>query len=379
MPPIDHLNLFISNRDEYGWSKISDGNYVLSSGRWKFGAWSHSVVLVQPRNHPAARDAAVLYITGGNANALDIAEAQAIADRSGVPVALLFHVPNQPLYDRIEDDLIAHTFERFIETGDRDWPLLFPMVRAAVRAMDMLQELGMERFIVTGASKRGWTSWLTAATGDPRLVGVAPMVIDNLNFPAQMQHQVESWGGYSEQISDYTSRELQDEMDSVRGFELVQMMDPIQYVDRIRCPILIVNGSNDRYWTVDALSLYWGKLPGTKRCLIVPNAGHLLGDKRLMIETLGAFARASAAGDVLPDFGARLERGTATVEAPGAQWTRIWAAASESLDFRDAGWSITADGVSFPKGNVAVMAEARFQDGFGDYSLSTPVRVLTAP
>jgi PhoPQ-activated pathogenicity-related protein len=331
MHPCDHLNRFVSDRSGYEWRAGNVvGSYELVSGPWKQGAWTHTVIVVSPAEAGPSKTA-VLYITGGDPNSLDLDEAHRIADRSGLPVAMLFHIPNQPLFDRWEDDLIAHTFEQFIETGDYSWPLLFPMARAAIRAMDLLQEQGFHDFVVTGASKRGWTTWLAAATGDPRIAGIAPMVIDNLNFPAQMAHQVASWGGYSEQIQDYTSRELQSEMSSDLGSELTTMMDPVNYLDRISRPILIINGANDRYWTVDALSLYWHKLPPTTRCLIVPNVGHILGDKLLMTETLAAFARACATGEVLPNP-------YDLSDSQSLELIRVWTASSKTLDFRDAEW-----------------------------------------
>lgn len=327
--------------------------YAMTSQVWRGIAWTHTIVVVTPAI-VMDNATAVLYVTGGDPNELDIREAQEIADNSGLRVALLFNIPNQPIWDRWEDDLVAHTFEQYIDSGDVTWPLLFPMTRAAIRAMDLLEsQTPAQRFVVTGASKRGWTTWLAAATGDPRIAGVAPMVIDNLNFPAQMCHQVESWGGYSEQIEDYTSRDLQDEMNSVRGTQLTVMMDPINYIDRIQCPILIVNGTNDRYWTVDALSLYWDELPPSKRCLIVPNVGHILGDKVRMVETLCAFAAACARRELLPEVvaeyvcsdshvGARVTvSGASSREFPE---TILWAAFSESLDFRDSEWLVESWG-----------------------------------
>src|SRR5438093_4658446 len=108
-----------------------------------------------------------------------------LARKTRAPVAFLYHIPNQPLLDgKKEDALIAETFVRYLKTKDGAWPLLFPMVKSLVRAMDALQdfckkELGLEirRFIVSGASKRGWTTWLTGAV-DPRVEAIVPVVID---------------------------------------------------------------------------------------------------------------------------------------------------------------------------------------------------------
>jgi len=85
-----------------------------------------------------------------------------LARRTGIPAAHLYDVPNQPLFDGLrEDELLAHTLSQAHDTGDTTWPLLFPMVKAAVRALDTIGAVcGDEggtapaRFVVQGASKR---------------------------------------------------------------------------------------------------------------------------------------------------------------------------------------------------------------------------------
>ena len=95
-------------------------------------------------------------------------------------VAELRMVPNQPLTfsddgkPRVEDEMIAYTWDKFLRTGDESWPARLPMTKAAVRAMDTVTayaaglpaKVKVDRFVVSGASKRGWTTWTTAAVDD---------------------------------------------------------------------------------------------------------------------------------------------------------------------------------------------------------------------
>ena len=355
------------------------------------------------------KDTVLLFITGGGIGGLpdkeDMEMGAKLAQLAGVAVVFLHQTPNQPLLgDRVEDDLISETFLRYLETRDATWPLLFPMVKSAVSAMTAIQEFGKEKyevsvdkFVVTGGSKRGWTTWLTAVADD-RVAGIAPIVIDTLNLPAQMKHQIDCWGEYSEQIADYTTKGLIDVMIEEPNNPLWGWVDPYTYRSKLSLPKLIVNGTNDRYWTVDAMSLYWDGLVGEKHVRYVPNAGHGLGDgKEGALASVAAFTQHIAAGTPMPklewnfdedDKQLRLRIGS----TPPPKSVRLWVARSGSKDFRDAVWESNElevsdnDGgngegsayvgvVQKPEtGYVACFGEATFEDGPIQYNLSTVLR-----
>ena len=374
----------------------------LTSQQWQGIVWKHALQVYEPAElrHPGH---VLLFVTGGGTGGRpgpgDIQRGLILAKLCGARVATIHQVPNQPLFDgRKEDDLITDTWLKYLETGDETWPLLFPMVKSAVKAMDALEELAaaewktpIEGFVITGASKRGWTSWLTAVA-DKRIIATAPMVIDVLNFRPQMKHQLDSWGKYSEQINDYTSKGLVKEGDETpRDTQLRLMMDPYTYRKQLTLPKLLVNGTNDRYWVEDAMSLYWDDLVGPKYVLQVPNAGHGLdGGHELALSTIAAFFHHAATKTPLPALQwehAKSADGFAlTVNsnvAPKSAY--LWMAHSETKDFRDSKWQsqqLVAGSNSFvgsvPKpeqGNVAYYSELRFDYHGLPYSLCTVIRV----
>ena len=232
-----------------------------------------------------------------------------IANACGAPVAVLRQVPNQPLYgDKTEDTLIAYTFQQFFETKDNSWPLLLPMVKSAVKGMDTIQEFcgkefgqKIEKFVVSGGSKRGWTTWLTGAA-DSRVSAIAPMVIDVLNMSPQMDYQLEAWGEYSEQINDYTELDLPKRMKEPEGQPLLAIVDPYSYRSKLTMPKLIFIGTNDPYWPVDAVKWYFKDLVGESYIHYVPNVGHGLGDGKQAVRALAAFFALSANGSKHPSI-----------------------------------------------------------------------------
>ncbi len=137
--------------------------------------WKHWMLVSKPDN--VKTSIGLLYISGGSNDgpAPNKAEAMtsAIAKATGSVVTELKMVPNQPLVfagekqGRKEDALIAYSWDKFLRTGDERWPARLPMTKSAVRALDTITsfcaseaggKLNVDRFVVCGGSKRGWTT-----------------------------------------------------------------------------------------------------------------------------------------------------------------------------------------------------------------------------
>jgi PhoPQ-activated pathogenicity-related protein len=428
-PPDGPLGAYLGRpQPAYRWTVKSDEQVgevtvlrlELVSQTWRGRPWTHrlNVVLPRPAEGDRARPGdAILAISGSGGEEETLGLVQTLATRLGVPVAVLHDVPNQPLLPDEspdgrglrEDALIAQTFADYMKTGDVDAPILLPMTRAAVAAMDALGELSdqraragawpygrLERFVTTGASKRGWTTWLTAVAAPQRVIGIAPIVYDNLNVAAQLKRHFEVWGHPSPMIHDYTERGLLQLLASPRGKELMAIVDPWSYRDRLALPKMALMGTNDTYWPVDALQLYRGDLPGELFCHYVPNAGHTAG-LSILDAVAGFFDHVTHRTPPLPTLALTVapRRGATVSIGEGAARgrvlaARVWAARVDGKDFTKATWEpadAQADGAGWTadlparckapgNGSVALFGEVELSssDG-GRFRLDTPVQV----
>ena len=390
------------DREQSG-ERIYDLHFV--SQVWQGRKWRHQLQIYRPAE-AAPKSTMLLWVTGGSATPPTISLGLELARRINAPVAFLYHIPNQPLLEGNlwEDDLIAETFVRYLESEDESWPLLSPMVKSVVKAMDVLQEFGkkewsapIDKFIVAGASKRGWTTWLTAAV-DKRVAAIAPVVIDVLNMRAQMPRQLKAFGAYSSRLAAYSSRGLLPIPETPAGRRLLSMVDPWAYRDRLTMPKLIINGTNDFYWATDALNLYWDGIPDNKWVLYVPNAGHNLRrqdrprQEQLndLINGLAAFSRHQISGKPMPSLRWEHERVNGQLRltidaAPRPVGARLWIAQSATPDFRAAQWreqevslkdgKIIGEVTPPEKGHLAFFGELDYAIDGVRYHLSTQVRM----
>ena len=386
----------------------------MRSQTWREKEWVHELVIFVPKR--ITNNEALIHISGGSANEQTgepnyhswddslIGFMSGIATRCEALTAILWQVPRQPLYDgKYEDELVSFTFHNFQQDGDYSWPLLFPMTKSAIRAMDAIEEFSAKRghavrsnrFVSNGISKRGWTTWLTAASGDERVVAIAPMVIDILNMPVSVPYQRHMFGSYSIHIQDYVNLGLTEELVTPAGRELVAMIDPYSYRDKYTIPKMLFFGTNDEFWTVDAVKNYIDGIPGKKYTSYVTNAGHSLGDKQAAVSTLEAFFAQTIEGMKYPrfDYSVKEQQGSALLtlktERKALQEVIVWEAKSVNKDFRQSKFIPTEQGihhkgkarveVKFPRQGYKafiVMAKYSHPNGGEPYNITT--RMFTA-
>ncbi len=256
--------------------------------------WRHWLTIYVPQDVKATTG--LLFIGGGSKT--DKAPVKPdpflveTAKVTGSVVSSIRDIPNEPLTfkeegkPRTEDEIIAYTWQKYLKTGDETWPLRLPMTKAVVRAMDTITafcaggpagRVKVDQFFVAGGSKRGWTTWTTAAVDD-RVVGVAPLVIDLLNIVPSFQHHYRAYGFFAPAVKDYQDMGIMDATDTAEYRNLMRLVEPYSYRDRYKFPKYIVNSSGDQFFLPDSSQFYFDDLPGEKYIRYVPNTDHSLKD-----------------------------------------------------------------------------------------------------
>lgn len=278
--------------------------------------WRHWLNIIRPQEVKGS--VGLLFIAGGsNTDALPKNPDRMLlgfAQKAKIVVAELRMIPNQPLtfageQPRKEDELIAYTWDRYLKTGDETWPARLPMTKSAVRAMDTVTAfcrtpeaggLRVDRFIVSGGSKRGWTAWTTAAV-DRRVAAVVPCVIDLLNLTKSFQHHWQAYGFWAPAVNDYVKMGLMDGMDHPRWKQLMKIVEPYEYRSRLTMPKFMINASGDQFFLPDSSQFYFRDLIGEKYLRYVPNADHSLKNSDVA-ESILSFVQAMVNGTPRPNF-----------------------------------------------------------------------------
>ncbi|EGV32142.1 PhoPQ-activated pathogenicity-related protein PqaA type [Thiorhodococcus drewsii AZ1] len=264
--------------------------------------WRHELLIAVPWIfHSGNQGTAILIVNGGgnikpggteNDELLGI-----MAATTGSVVAMLSQVPNQPLQfadesaPREEDAILAYGMDKYLTTGDPEWLPQLPMTKAVVRALDSIQTFAatypgvwptlptIDDAIIVGGSKRGWTTWLTAAVESSkgeasRIRAILPASIDLLHLDAQFDHHWEAYGFYAPAIQDYVDFDIPCRTATPEGQAMLEIIDPYAYRDRLTMPKLVVNSSGDQFFLPDSSQFYWAGLPEPKQLRYSFNTDH---------------------------------------------------------------------------------------------------------
>ena len=331
----------------------------LTSQRWleqevEQPLWKHWLVVVTPAN--VTSDVGFLYIGGGrndrNPPAAPAPWLVEAARDTGTVVAELRMVPNQPVVfkndparkPRTEDDFIAYTWNQFLRTGDDRWPARLPMTKSAVRAMDTLTAFSaspagggrkVARFVVAGASKRGWTTWATAAV-DNRVIAIVPAVIDLLNVEPSFEHHFRAYGTYSDAVKDYVEQGIMKWLGTPQFRALMKIEEPFEYRARLTLPKLLLNASGDQFFLPDSSRFYFDQLRGEKHLRYVANTSHSL-DKSDALQSVQAFYASVVKDTPRPEFTWSFEKDGAirVVAKTRPDAVTLWQATNpDARDFR---------------------------------------------
>ena len=332
-PTVPAFDSFVADKSHYAWAEkwsthtggANTTTLSVTSQHWRSEAevdrveWKHSVALSYFDGAPSKT--ALVVLLGGKNDAdvqpgdSNIKTLENLALAVGTPVVFVSGVPSNALSfidggtNLSEDDLVAPTWDRVLLTGDPTWSAYFPMARAAIRSMDAAQEFmaqqdhPIDRFVVTGYSKRGATTYLVAAA-DKRVVAMAPGVFDFLDFRAQAAHHLAVYGAPAAAVKPYAQLNLLERFATPEADVLLATSDPFAYRDRFTMPKLLLASPGDQFFLPDSMQFYRSSLPGETLVRYVANTDHSLADvdgKSVDgLSTLTGWYRAIATGKKRP-------------------------------------------------------------------------------
>jgi PhoPQ-activated pathogenicity-related protein len=275
-----------------------------SHSQTPFNKWWHWVTIIRPT--VVTHRTAFAMINGGSFGTRMPTsvptEMGLIATQTQSVVVLIAQIPNQGITfenqtrTRVEDDLIAFTWRRFLETGDSNWIAQLAMVKGSCKSMDAAKAFlaqhhntVIDKWVVSGASKRGWTTWLVGAVRHREIAAIVPIVIPVLNTKRAMQHIYRSYCFWPHSLRDYVHEKITSLMYTQMMKNLTDIVDPIQYKSVLTMPKFIVSATGDQFFAPDTVDFFYSSLQGETHVRDIPNADHSLRNTDAMLSIVAFY------------------------------------------------------------------------------------------
>ena len=326
--------------------------WVQHSDGFKTSIWSHQMMIIVP-NDLKIRNKAVIYNTGacnehpGTPKGTDEEPLamNAVSSQIGVITVALFQIPNcHMIYEtdpskrgRSEDAMLAWAWKNFMDTGDHEWLPRLPMAKAVMKAMQAVEEYTTQEkiaeidgWLVAGASKRGWTTWMVGAAAEkctwcPKVEALAPIVPIVPDLRNGVHHMWRAYGGFTFAFNDYTAVNFTTQIDDPRTLELFKVVDPMSYISRLnKMPKTVICSSDDEFMMMEWTAQWFDDFAkgGEQNLWIGANVEHSMATGIVGLErTLGNFANSVFLGGKRPKFSHTLDKvkGEITVTIPEGQ------------------------------------------------------------
>ena len=179
-----------------------------------------------------------------------------------------------------------YTAAKFFETGDANWIHWIALAKVYMRAMTALNSLeGIEadKFVLAGSSKRAQAIWIVAATDD-RVRGLVTIARPG-NFIHLLTDRFKGVLPNPNNIrTDHTGSKHEylahlEDMYTTRGYEYMAYIDPYQFLSRVNVPIKYLIGTNDNLFDSFDDHGFYPFYQGDKSFAYVPNYSHGMGTK----------------------------------------------------------------------------------------------------
>ena len=152
------------------------------------------------------------------------------------------------------------------------------MTKAALRAMDMVEiiakeefEYTIEKWAVSGGSKRGWTTWLVGSVDPERVNLIVPVVATVVDYGKVIHAWLRNLGGSALAQLEYY---LDQVIENIDHPNFADFGDPIIYKERLTMPKLVIPATADYFFHIADTWAFFDRLPGETYLRLLPNAEH---------------------------------------------------------------------------------------------------------